>query len=440
MAKALDGAAVAKEGFARWQLCVEAEDAQRKAILAAKEFRAGNQWPEEVRLQRQGAPAIQGMAAQPARPCLTIDRVSQPVRMVSNLVRQANFEIDAIPVGSGADQETADIYKGWMRRIQNQARSVGPIEWAADQAAEGGIGWFKLCADYVDEDSFDQDISLEKITNNLSVYCDPNAWRPTRSDAKFLFQTEDLPKDEARRQYPDLDLAALNEFLAAGDTGGWVTDDQVRIAEYWRVEHTKVELVELQSGQTLRSDTDAEQIAALHPEAIKRTRVMHVPHVLWSKITATQELERTSWLGSRIPYIPVIGEELNVDGKAVLRGVIAPAMDPQRMVNYTYSAAIETAALNLPDPPVVAEGQIDDYKAIWQTRTTMRHSYLPYTPTALMGQPMPPPSRMQSAGADIESMVRLMMLSEEGVKVDYSRVNVVMNHYDEYALGEAVRL
>jgi len=45
------------------------------------------------------------------------------------------------------------------------------------------------------------------------------------------------------------------------------------------------------------------------------TRVMRVPHVEMFKITAAQVLEHSDWLGSRIPLIPIQGEELNVDGK-----------------------------------------------------------------------------------------------------------------------------
>ena len=57
--------AVVAEALDRFHDCLEAEEEQRKAILGAKNFRAGNQWPTEVREQRQGAPAIAGLAAQP---------------------------------------------------------------------------------------------------------------------------------------------------------------------------------------------------------------------------------------------------------------------------------------------------------------------------------------------------------------------------------------
>ncbi len=120
-------------------------------------------------------------------------------------------------------------------------------------------------------------------------------------------------------------------------------------------------------------------------------------------------------MGTRIPFIPIIGEELNVDGKPVLRGVIEPAMDSQRMVNYTFSAAIEAIALAPKAPFIVAEGQIDNYKALWQTANTNNYSALPYTPVSLLGQPVPPPQR-QSTEPAIQAMVLMMKSSEDGIK------------------------
>lgn len=410
---------VASEGFQRFKDSAEAQDAQRKAILAAKNFRAGNQWPQEVRDQRQGAAAIQGVAAQPARPCLTIDRVSQPVRQVSNAVRQSNFEIECIPVGDGADKDTATIFKGWMRRVQNEARADGPIEWAADSAAEGGIGWFRLTAyetNTNDAFPFDQDLRLDRVTNSLSVYPDPHASKPTRSDMRYLLITEDLPRSEFTRIYGEEHLTSLDAFRAVGDSGEWVTEKSVRIAEYWRVEYDKTRIVELNNGQSFIGKAIPEDAKKGDGQAdIKRERIRMDPQVKWSKITATKELEKTDWLGTRIPFVPILGEELNVDGKCVLRGVIEPAMDAQRMINYTFSAAIESAALAPKSPWLVAEGQTDQYKTMWQTANTANHSVLIYTPTSLLGQPVGPPQR-NSVEQPIQAMVELMVRSEDAVK------------------------
>ena len=85
---------IVTEARERWIRADSAEKAQRESILEAKEFRAGKQWDPAIKTQREGGNSIGGQAQQPARPCLTIDRISQPVRQASNAVKQANISID----------------------------------------------------------------------------------------------------------------------------------------------------------------------------------------------------------------------------------------------------------------------------------------------------------------------------------------------------------
>jgi len=410
------------EARKRWNRCDEAEDAQRKSILSAKKFRAGDQWPEAIRIQREGASSIQGQAAQPPRPCLTIDRLSQPVRQISNQIKTANFAIDVLPNGSGADVETAEIFKGYLRYVQNKARGESPVEWAADQAVEGGIGWFRIRAEYVhetwegdavDEAVLDQELRLERITNNLTVYDDPSALKPTRSDSRFRFITEDMDKDEFKRTWPNADIKGIEDFAATGDMKGWVSDDSIRIAEYWRIidgpETTYAQFKDGVVRQIPKAPKDPKA------EGIIRWRTVRPPVVEGYKINAVEVLEKWDWTGSRIPHVPIIGEELNVDGKPVLRGIIQEGMDAQRMVNYTYSGAMEIFALGPKSPYVIAEGQLEGYEGIWQTANTANYSYLPYKPTTIAGDAVPPPQR-QSVEAPIQAAVQLMQVSEEAIK------------------------
>ena len=386
----------------RWTSCEEAEQTQRKRILRAKEFRSGKQWLPEVEKLREGRPA-QGITPElPARPTLVIDRLSQPCRQVSNQIKTANFAIDVLPNGFGADTDTANVFKGYLRYVQNRARGESPIEWAADQAVEGGIGWFRIRTEYVydspegvpPEALMDQEIRLERIANNLTVYCDPWAMKPTRSDAQFMFVTEDLSRDEFTQRYPKADLGGLDDFAMTGDCPkGWWTIDNVRVAEYWRITYEDRPVV----------------------VADGRTRVFRMPTVTMSKITASEELEHWDWLGSRIPIVPVLGEEFNIDGKVFVRGIIEPGMDAQRMVNYTYSGAVEIFALGSKSQYVAADDQVADYKTIWQTANTINWAYLPYKPLSVGGTLLPPPQR-DTSEAPIQAAALLLQVSEDGIK------------------------
>lgn len=384
------------EARKRWARCHEAEIAQRRRIIDAKKFRSGDQWPDDIKRARQGAQSIAGMMPAPARPCLVVDRLSQPFRQALNTIIQAEFGFDVSPNGSGASDDVAEMFRGYLRHVQAVSRAESPIEWAASGAIEGGIGWFRMRTDYVyetwdgapdDPAIFDQEIKLERIVNNLSVYCDPSASKPTRSDAQFMFVTEDVDKEEFKRRWPDADYTSLDQMDGTGDGQHWVDKDSYRVGEYWRIIYQDKQY------------------------AIEgKTRTIRVPIVKMDIITGVQSLQKFDWPGSHIPIVPVLGEELNIDGKVHLRGIIEEGMDPQRMVNYTYSGAIEIYALGNKSPYIIEEQQIASYQDYWATANTVNHSFLPYK-----GGLAPPPARDVSE-APIQAAVELMRTSEDAIK------------------------
>ena len=59
------------------------------------EFRAGNQWPEEIEAQRVAE----------HRPCQTINQIPQYVRQVTGDMRQMRPAIKVVPVDDSGDEE-----------------------------------------------------------------------------------------------------------------------------------------------------------------------------------------------------------------------------------------------------------------------------------------------------------------------------------------------
>jgi hypothetical protein len=413
-----------KQARKRWTRSADAENDQRKRILKAKQFRSGDQWEPAIKDSRAGAAAKQGEDPQPPRPCLVVDRLSQPLRQVSNTIKNASFGFDVLPNGGQADEETAKIFKGYLRWMQANSRDDSPLEWAADQAIEGGLGWFRLRTEYsydtwdgpvLDPQVFWQELRMERIVNNLTVYCDPSATKPTRSDAQWMFVTEDISRDEFERKYPKADVAGLELFMATGDMGqhnqSWVSESTVRIAEYWRVTYSNRHFYMLQDGSVTEKKPDDKA-------QIKDHRIMRVPEVKCDKINAVQSLEQYDWVGTHIPIIPVIGEELNLDGRQYLRGVIEEGADAQRMVNYFYSGAVEIFALASKNAPMVPAGAVANYPQ-WKTRNIRNHAYLPYDPWSPDGQPYPAPI-LDTTEPPIQAAVELMRISEDAIKATTS--------------------
>lgn len=367
----------------RFQLAVEAESKIRQDALDDLEFRAGHQWPDEVKNERE----------RDARPCLTINRVPQFIRQITNDQRQNRPSIKVSPVDDKADVDTAKIHQGLIRHIEYNSNADIAYDTAFEGAVTKGFGFFRIITDYVNPMSFEQEILIKRIRNSFSVYLDPTSKEPDGSDANWGFVFEDVPKDDFKAEYKDAELSNMQDWKSIGDNSdGWITDGTVRIAEYFYKEFKQVDLVLLSNGEVLEKD----KLPSTLPFgiSIKSERTANVPVIKWCKINGIDVLEEREWPGRWIPIIPVYGDEIDINNERTLEGVVRHAKDSQRMYNYWASTETETITLAPKAPFIVAEGQITkEYEPLWKSANRKNHAYLPYKPTSLAGQPVGAPQR-----------------------------------------------
>jgi hypothetical protein len=388
------------EARARFQCASDAEDSIRKEALEDLRFRAGEQWPEHITAQRK----------LDSRPCLTINRIPQFLRQVTNEIRQNRPSIQINPVDDAADTETAEIFQGVIRHIEVSSDAEVAYDTAAEHAATFGFGYFRVCTDYVSEESFDQEVRIERVKSAFSVYFDPGCQKPDYSDARYCFVIQDLDKDEFKEQFPDSEVAGLADMGGVGDRApGWFSDKGIRIAEYWHIEREKATLALLADGMVVTLDQVPPGIEVI------RTREVDVPKVYWCKINGVEVLDEKEWPGKYIPIVPVLGDEIMLDGERMLCGLVRFARDPQRMYNYWATAEAEMIALAPKAPFIGAAGQFEGYERQWLQANTRNQPYLEYKPTSVGGQPMPPPQR-QTFEPPIQAMSMLRMQSADDLK------------------------
>lgn len=384
--------ALAKAQFER---VVTAEQENRTYMLDDFRFRAASpdnfyQWPDAIRSKRETDPSGQ-------RPCLTINKLPQHVNQVTNDIRQNRPAIKVIPVDDKADPEVAEVLNGVIRHIQYASDADIAYDTAADNQVVAGVGYIRVLTDYVDDESFDQDIKIERIRNIFTVYDDPDIIDPTGSDRKFLFITEMLSHKEFEAQYPDAEVVDW-DVIGLGDPGArWYEKDRVRVAEWWRCEYEMKTLKLWASGATTIGDEDpvAAGVAAEGEEPIK-TREVNAKKVMFRKICGHQILEESEWPGKYIPVARVVGNEYDIEGKITLSGLVRNAKDAQRMYNYWASQEVEMLALAPKAPFIAAAGQIEGYEHQWKNANTVNYAVLEYNPvvdTEAGEQAFPPPQR-----------------------------------------------
>ena len=367
----------------RFDIAVEAESEIRKIALEDMRFSAGEQWPEDVKRQRDAD----------KRPCLTINRLPQFIRQITNDQRQNRPSIKVSPLDNQGDVELAEIFQGMIRHIENSSDADTAYDTAFDRAVRGSFGYFRVVTDYSDPMSFDQDIKIKRIRNQFSVYLDPSYQEPDGSDASWGFVFEDLPKDDYKAQFKESKMSLMDDWSSIGDSKpGWATNETIRVAEYFYKTYRKAMVVLLSNKETIEKDQLPEGELPNGLTVVSERETM-IPEIKWCKINAVEVLERTEWPGKWIPIIPVLGDELDIDGRRILESLIRHAKDPQRMYNYWKSSETETIALAPRVPYIGVEGQFEGHEAQWNSANVRNHSYLEYKAKSVGGQLAPPPQR-----------------------------------------------
>ena len=382
----------------RLQMAISAFSESREDELDDLRFYAGSpdnhwQWPADV-LATRGA--VQGQTIN-ARPTLTINKLPQHVRQVTNDQRQNRPSGKVIPADDNADPEVAEIYNGMVRHIEYISDADVAYDTACENQVSYGEGYIRILTEYCDDDTFDQDIKIARIRNSFSVYMDPTIQDPCGADAKWCFVTEDLQRAEYERMFPDASPISTLQAQGVGDQSisVWINQDTVRIAEYYYIEYDRATLHLYPGNVTaFEGSPEARQMKQMGIKPI-RSREVNAKRVKWCKTNGYEMLEEQEWAGRFIPIVRVIGNEFEVDGKLYVSGLVRNAKDAQRMYNYWTSQEAEMLALAPKAPFIGYGGQFEGYEMQWKTANTQNWPYLEVNPdvTDGAGAVLPLPQR-----------------------------------------------
>jgi len=426
----------------RFTMAISALGESREDELDDLRFMAGSpdnqwQWPADV-LATRGS--VQGQTIN-ARPCLTINKLPQHVRQVTNQQRQNRPSGKVIPADDNADVAVAAVFDGIIRHIEYMSDADVAYDTACDNQVTYGEGYIRILTEYAREDSFDQDLRIGRIRNSFSVYMDPTIQDPCGSDAKWCFITEDLLKEEFERMFPD--AAPITSIMAQGigaqSLSQWISQNTVRIAEYFYIDHEKAKLNLYPGNVTAFNGTPQDgQLKAMFGQPV-RTRTVDRRKVMWVKTNGYEVLDEREWIGKYIPVVRVVGNEFEVDGRLYISGLVRNAKDAQRMYNYWTSQEAEMLALAPKAPFIGYGGQFEGYEMQWKTANTTNWPYLEVNPdvTDGAGNVLPLPQRSQPPMAQT-GLIQAKMGAAEDIKSTTGQYNASLGQQGNERSGKAI--
>ena len=318
---------------------------------------------------------------------LTFNKLPRFVNRVVGSQQQHTHSINVVQTGgsdnpelqllSGMKKKRTEIVQDIIRDIEYRSNAVNHYRAAFRHACESGFGYLRVLTKYSD-DGFELDATIESIRDRWSVLIDPKAQEPDASDMDYCFIFERMPRREFEKRYPGKRYEPIpgTEHMMPNF---WGNEDEVVIAEYFRREPVTKKIVLMSDGKTY----DYKEIEPVLDEMAElgvcpvRERISHSYKVVWSKISASDILEKDmEFPTSTIPVVPVYGHIYDFSDKRRLKGLVHDAIDAQIALNKMRSSAVERIDLSPISPWIATDKSIEGYEQMWAEANRTKFSTL----------------------------------------------------------------
>ena len=318
---------------------LQADRLNREAALEDLRFVVGDQWDDIVRSRRESA----------RKPVLTVNRLPAFVAQILGSRRLNETDIK-IAADTGGSTQVAQVREGLVRNIQKVSKAEHAYDTALAGSVMCGVGNFGLDLEYNEDDALgSQDIKIKAIPDHLSVVWDRGADEPTGEDATRVFLVQTMSQQEFYQQFPWAQPSdVVVDVNLRGDLrmSGWVTINDVRVVEYWRIRKRKRQIAALIDGSTVDitdvSDPVTLMKIATRADGTPIIREVMKKYAQMYLCSGMDVLEGPYELPiSRLPIFRALGWEVHVGEWKHRWGLVRFLKDPQRLHNYWRSVAAE---------------------------------------------------------------------------------------------------
>lgn len=328
---------------------------------------------------------------------MVINELPQFIHQVNNDIRQNTPSIETLPSSDG-DIETADAISDLVRGIEYQSSADEAYDTAGEYAVKCAIGFISVDHDYISDDSDDQELKICKEADPLTILIDPGSVECDGRDMMGAIKLEPINKKEFQRLYKG------KKFCSFIDPKNEHLKDSIVLANIY-----------------------IKEISGKHGKTITIRRY---------KFSGEERLDQTTFPGEYVPIVPVIGEDVWIDGKRILSSLIRQARDPQLRLNHW--ACKEQEILNkAPIAPVMAvQGTLVNERRQWQNPDS--EMVLEYKQKDLDGNPAPAPDRLQPATIPT-GIINAMEGAKQNIKESLGMYNASIGERSNETSGVAIQ-
>lgn len=386
----IDAHDLISEARKRFDNAINWDRKNREQAREDLDFLAGNQWhPTDINERKLAK-----------RPMLTLNKMPQALKQVSNEVRKNRPAIKCTAADGLANPAAAEVYEGLIRAIERVSGAGRVYSRAVEQSAGCGMGHFRLSLEYEDDESFDMGLRIRSVRNPFSVVWDPSAIQDDKGDAKYCFVYEEVSEEEFKKLYPNASTnpwSSPSQRAPVAQSTWRVSGRTVTVCEYWLVKEEPIRLIKAKHDRPWYDDQagmqtpTGEEVILEDPDDIELASVAQQGFSIIAARRAMRKRVCMYLLGgndilegpietpfTRIPVFTVVGDEVEVGDETIRGSLIRPAKDPQRLLNYYATADVEMHALAPKVPFILTARQIAGLEHLWATANQSTRPYLIY--------------------------------------------------------------
>jgi len=352
---------------------------ERKQCLEDRRFYsiAGAQWEGDLEAQFENKPKLE------------VNKIHLSIMRIFSEYRNNRITVDFLP--KDGNDKMADTCDSLYRADEQDSQAEEAYDNAFEEAVGGGIGAWRLIADYEDEEDDENDyqrIKIEPIFDaDSSVFFDLNAKRQDKSDAKRCYVITSMTHNAFEKEW---DKTPSSIQKQVDDTEfDWATDEVIYVAEVYQVEYVKhtVKIFKLNDEEKRYTQEEIEENPAIESEIIALGFVLEKEKKVKKRkirkyfMSGSEILEDCGYVaGKHIPIVSTYGKRWVIDNVERCMGHVRLAKDSQRLKNMQLSKLAELSAISSTEKPILTTEQVAGLENIWAEDNIKNYPYLPINP------------------------------------------------------------
>src|SRR3990172_7076966 len=324
------------------------------------------------------------------KPRYEFNKTHLAVIRIINEYRNNRVTVNFVSKTGKKNDALADVCAAMYRANEQDSGAEEAYDNAFEEAVGGGMGAWRLRADYDDDEDDENDylkICIEPITDaDNSVFFDLDAKRQDKADAKRCYVLRSMSRGAYEEEYDDNPtswpkIVHQSEF-------DWASPDIVFVAEMYKVEEV---------SETVRVYEDLQGVETRYQESAWTEELEAKLDAIGSKLVREKKVKRRKVrkyimsgggiledcgyiAGRHIPIIVSYGKRWYVDNIERCMGHVRLSVDASRMKNMQMSKLAEISALSSVEKPIFTPEQMAGHNVMWAEDNIKNFSHLLINP------------------------------------------------------------